>query len=41
MVGVFAADNLDWGITYAMLIASMIVVIGMSFGLRRRVLVDQ
>ncbi len=41
MVGVFAADKLDWGITYAMLIASMIVVIGMSFGLRRRVLVDQ
>ena len=41
LVGVFAADKLDWGITYAMLIASMIVVIGMSFGLRRRVLVDQ
>jgi CP family cyanate transporter-like MFS transporter len=41
MVGVFAADNLAGGLTYAMLIASMIVVIGMSFGLRRRVLVDQ
>lgn len=41
MVGVFAADKLDWGITYAMLIASMIVIIGMSFGLRRRVFVDQ
>ena len=41
LVGVFAADKLDWGITYAMLIASMIVVIGMSFGLRRRVLVDK
>jgi CP family cyanate transporter-like MFS transporter len=41
LVGVFAADKLDWGFTYAMLIASMIVVVGMSFGLRRRVLVDQ
>ena len=41
LVGVFAADKLDWGFTYALLIASMIVVIGMSFGLRRRVLVDQ
>jgi CP family cyanate transporter-like MFS transporter len=41
LVGVFAADKLDWGFTYALLIASMLVVIGMSFGLRRRVLVDQ
>jgi CP family cyanate transporter-like MFS transporter len=41
LVGVFAADKLDWGFTYALLIVSMLVVIGMSFGLRRRVLVDQ
>ena len=36
-----AANALDLGVTYAMLIASMLVVIGVSFALRRKVLVDQ
>ena len=41
VVGVFAANALDWSVTYIMLIASMLVVIGVSFALRRKVLVDQ
>jgi CP family cyanate transporter-like MFS transporter len=41
VVGAFAADGLDWSVTYIMLIASMLAVIGMHLGLRRRVLVDQ
>ena len=41
VVGVFAANALDWSVTYIMLIASMLGVIGVSFALRRKVLVDQ
>jgi hypothetical protein len=41
VVGAFAAEGLDWSVTYIMLIASMLVVIGMHVALRRRVLVDQ
>jgi len=41
VVGVFAANNLPWSVTFIMLIASMLVVIGVNFALRRRVLVDQ
>jgi len=41
VVGVFAANNLPWSVTYIMLIASMLVVIGVHFALRKRVLVDQ
>jgi len=41
VVGAFASEGLDWSVTYIMLIASMLVVIGMHVALRRRVLVDQ
>ena len=41
VVGVFAANNLPWSVTYIMLIASLVVVIGVHFMLRRKVLVDQ
>ena len=41
VVGVFASEGLDWSVTFIMLIASMLVVIGVNFALRRRVLVDQ